>query len=491
MNMKICCYTHELGGYLRMKKGLLKMYIFFWVFFIIIGNAVDSFAKYEFGNIILEKHEKEMKREKVDMAVFPHWIHVLYFKCKACHNDPFIPEDGANDITMKEINNGKECGLCHNGNTAFSQKECKRCHSLSSDETSMTLKTDAMTKRLYPGIFTTKLRKGKEKKNKHLKFADPKDVSLADLKAIADRLDVQFNLKYFEENGFPRNRIKTIDYKKLVLGDRVIIPRDSVPGKEKKEEKIRDNFIVFEVLSDFVDSIAFPHNKHSYMVNCDTCHEKVFKSELGSNLIHMREISAGKFCGYCHNRVSFPLAICTNCHKVPKGTKISEKTISKYYGNGWPGEILVRKNPLKGKKLSVSTKRGEGLSIGGEKTKEDIEREKREVEMVKRRREEEKQKSRIESEQKAMTASKQIKGEKASTKTTAKTSLLTLAREKKRPASTASKSEPLTKSEPVVSETAKTEKVKSEKVTMEEDNEEKEYYEDQQPKKGGCLFKWF
>jgi c(7)-type cytochrome triheme protein len=38
---------------------------------------------------------------------------------------------GADAITMKDINEGKFCGHCHNGTKAFSTKEaanCSKCH---------------------------------------------------------------------------------------------------------------------------------------------------------------------------------------------------------------------------------------------------------------------------------------------------------------------------------------------------------------------------
>ncbi len=52
-------------------------------------------------------------------------------KCKDCHNKEMFPKmkQGTVAITMDEIYAGKLCGVCHNGERAFSaQGNCNRCH---------------------------------------------------------------------------------------------------------------------------------------------------------------------------------------------------------------------------------------------------------------------------------------------------------------------------------------------------------------------------
>ena len=49
-------------------------------------------------------------------------------KCNACHPKLFKMKKGSNPITMKDINDGKSCGTCHDGQTAFAAKECAKCH---------------------------------------------------------------------------------------------------------------------------------------------------------------------------------------------------------------------------------------------------------------------------------------------------------------------------------------------------------------------------
>jgi len=53
--------------------------------------------------------------------------------CKDCHTSPklFEMKKGGVAITMKDMNDGKFCGACHNGTKAFSSKDaanCAKCH---------------------------------------------------------------------------------------------------------------------------------------------------------------------------------------------------------------------------------------------------------------------------------------------------------------------------------------------------------------------------
>ena len=53
-------------------------------------------------------------------------------KCADCHQSGlFKMKKGADAITMKDMNDGKFCGGCHNGAKAFSTKDtasCAKCH---------------------------------------------------------------------------------------------------------------------------------------------------------------------------------------------------------------------------------------------------------------------------------------------------------------------------------------------------------------------------
>ncbi len=68
--------------------------------------------------------------DELPPATYPHWVHRIRYRCKACHMNLFEPRNGANQVTMKDIAEGKACGRCHDGTTAFkpSIDNCARCH---------------------------------------------------------------------------------------------------------------------------------------------------------------------------------------------------------------------------------------------------------------------------------------------------------------------------------------------------------------------------
>lgn len=59
---------------------------------------------------------------------FPHRTHTMWLACANCHPAIFIPQKGANPISMHKILEGEQCGICHSA-VAFSLTECSRCHS--------------------------------------------------------------------------------------------------------------------------------------------------------------------------------------------------------------------------------------------------------------------------------------------------------------------------------------------------------------------------
>lgn len=71
------------------------------------------------------------KNEDAGNITFPHTAHIEMFGCDECHPDLFIPEQGANQVTMEDMENGESCGACHDGDTAFGVAEdCESCHEM-------------------------------------------------------------------------------------------------------------------------------------------------------------------------------------------------------------------------------------------------------------------------------------------------------------------------------------------------------------------------
>ncbi len=65
------------------------------------------------------------------MAVvrFPHKIHTQWLACDSCHEELFKSRSGETRVSMYNILQGEQCGLCH-GSVAFPLTECPICHSV-------------------------------------------------------------------------------------------------------------------------------------------------------------------------------------------------------------------------------------------------------------------------------------------------------------------------------------------------------------------------
>lgn len=72
---------------------------------------------------------REVKGSMPDV-VYPHKQHTEWLDCSNCHPAIFIPQKGANQISMAAILLGQKCGVCH-GKVSFpvTAQTCRRCHS--------------------------------------------------------------------------------------------------------------------------------------------------------------------------------------------------------------------------------------------------------------------------------------------------------------------------------------------------------------------------
>ena len=70
---------------------------------------------------------REVKGSMPDV-VYPHKQHTEWLDCSNCHPKIFVPQKGANQISMAAILLGQQCGVCH-GKVAFPVSECRLCHS--------------------------------------------------------------------------------------------------------------------------------------------------------------------------------------------------------------------------------------------------------------------------------------------------------------------------------------------------------------------------
>jgi c(7)-type cytochrome triheme protein len=80
-----------------------------------------------------EKSLVEIENDATGVIAFDHYNHFDALgekKCPTCHNGIFNRDMSKNpDFTMQDMEKGKACGACHNGERAFSVKEdCSSCH---------------------------------------------------------------------------------------------------------------------------------------------------------------------------------------------------------------------------------------------------------------------------------------------------------------------------------------------------------------------------
>lgn len=73
--------------------------------------------------------------QPVKAVIFNHKTHTMDagLSCDSCHDEVFQMEIGAaeagDDFTMQSLYDGKYCGVCHDGQTAFaSNTRCTVCH---------------------------------------------------------------------------------------------------------------------------------------------------------------------------------------------------------------------------------------------------------------------------------------------------------------------------------------------------------------------------
>ena len=81
----------------------------------------------EYGDVVFNRRAE---KEGVRPVIFSHWFHRIRFRCKVCHYEfGFEMRAGANDVSMSDIIDGKFCGMCHDGEVAWSPERCDLCHS--------------------------------------------------------------------------------------------------------------------------------------------------------------------------------------------------------------------------------------------------------------------------------------------------------------------------------------------------------------------------
>ena len=211
---------------------------------------------------------------------FSHKKHLaMYTDCSACH--PKLFKAGPNKrFTMAEMEQGKSCGACHNGKTAFSVGECASCH---------TVKEVGLTSRETGRIiFSHKMHAGKLKCGEcHNKVFAPgrnKPVGMA-------------AMDKGKSCGACHN------------GKAAFSVKDC-----SKCHPVHD--VGFKVTG--AGPAKFSHSVHLGMYSCSDCHTKIYKAGRSAKVVTMAEMEKGKSCGACHNgKTAFSVReACVKCHDM-------------------------------------------------------------------------------------------------------------------------------------------------------------------------------
>jgi len=217
-------------------------------------------------------------------VVFSHTIHLQKksrttsnLSCKTCHSST---KEKNVHVTMAEMEQGKSCGACHNGSTAFALAACTRCHKVR--EITYTIKetgpvTFSHTQHLrtmqctacHSGIFNAGPNPG---------------FSMADMKKGKSCGACHNGKSAFAlENCSKCHPVRVITY--------------AVKGAGK---------------------VSFSHNSHVGIYGCAECHPRRYHTDGKNAVVSMAGMEEKKSCGGCHDGITaFTVkANCATCHKL-------------------------------------------------------------------------------------------------------------------------------------------------------------------------------
>ncbi len=120
-----------------------------------------------------------------------------------------------------------------------------------------------------------------------------------------------------ELSKLPKDQFGLVDWAAAIKNG-LVKPLDSLePGAYPAPPFNLD--IVVHTKSKFMNDVVFPHYVHTLWLTCTNCHTQIFQMKAGGNPdMTMAKITAGEYCGRCHNRVAFPLSDCNRCHVKAK-----------------------------------------------------------------------------------------------------------------------------------------------------------------------------
>ena len=305
------------------------------------------------------KSVKEISFKAHD-ARFSHVAHTALFKCGECHSGIFIGGPRSIRYSMTQMEQGKSCGTCHDGKTAFGvSSSCNKCHPGAQPDITFTIK-DAGTVSFshnkhrqvtngcgdcHNGVFTTgsaakrftmaEMSKGKSCGACHNgKMAFNVDSKSCDkchpVKEMLFADDARFNhVKHLSAyscydchsqiyKAGPDNKRYTMA--EMEQGKSCGVCHDgstmfSVKGDCNKCHHSTIN-VAFNVRE--TGTTYFSHQFHTAAFKCTDCHNAIYVAGKGSKRYKMADMEKGQSCGTCHDgKTAFGVKdTCTKCHPV-------------------------------------------------------------------------------------------------------------------------------------------------------------------------------
>jgi c(7)-type cytochrome triheme protein len=228
-----------------------------------------TFTTADAGKVVFS-HDKHLKKKSTKSP---------NISCKACHNSAM--EKGVH-YTMAEMEQGKSCGQCHNGQTAFALDRCTVCHKVKD----ITYKVKATG----PVLF---------KHSVHLQKNSDCGACHNSLFKTAG-VNPPVGMAAMEKGascGACHN------------GEKAFAVAECSRCHPSRE-------IIF--IDKTAGNICFSHKNHTNLYKCGECHPLTFKTSRSKTKVSMKMMEAGKSCGSCHDgKIAFSVKEnCASCHKI-------------------------------------------------------------------------------------------------------------------------------------------------------------------------------
>ncbi|GFE61886.1 cytochrome c3 family protein [Geobacter sp. AOG2] len=222
--------------------------------------------------------------EHAGKVVFSHKNHIrqkqMANNCKACH-DTLYPFKKKATYTMADMEQGKSCGACHDGKSAFALKECARCHRVK--EITYTVKATGTTRFSH---------------QKHL-VANPNCTTChpALFAAGHNKPTTMAEMKQGKSCGACHDGKAAFSIDSCA---------SCHPTKDQK----------YAIKG--AGNVTFSHATHTGHYQCGSCHTKLYAIAHSKAKVSMKAMEKGKSCGACHNgKAAFSVkANCATCHKA-------------------------------------------------------------------------------------------------------------------------------------------------------------------------------